>query len=234
MTIVRLLFFLLAFLFSSCNETSENKLHIPAKQIVQLTTSKDSVLSNDYSFFGDSLLSGYKELLFYLFKKYDKDSCIPQIYQKRSLREDFEGIKSIGDINNDGKTDSVFILNPLNRCEYDYGQSYYFTDTSLPRIISESYCCHSSNIFVAPDIDEDGIYEVGFYYSSCTGRYKALVLLRLKDKQWEQIATSTFDILTQDPEKIKFKGLVQKISKNQFSIKNFIDSKQYWDTISLN
>jgi len=200
---------------------------------LKLTTTKDSVFSNNYSFYGDTVFPGHKNIIKFLLTQYDKDTCVPMTYEKKNLIEGFEGYKELGDINNDRQNDSVFILQPLNWCEYDDGQSYYFTDTTLPRLKSGSYCCHPSNFFKAADIDEDGINEVGFFYSSCASRYKSLQLYRLKNKEWQQIATADFDILTQDPDKVKFEDLVRKISKNKFQIKNFIEGKKYWDTVLL-
>lgn len=233
MSIRHLTILLFSFTFIACKETSKNNKANFSNRPVKFVASIDSILSNDHIFYGDSILDGHKELLAVLFKKYDKDTCVPLIYQKRNLKEGFEGIKDIGDINKDGRTDSIFILSPLNWCEYDDGQSYYFTDTSLPRITSESYCCHPSNFFKLQDFDEDGVCEVGFYHSSCASRYKSLRIVRLHNKQWEEIASSIFDILTQDPEKVKFENLVHKISKNKFRIKTFIDNKKYWYTILI-
>jgi hypothetical protein len=204
----------------------------PTKPI-RLTTTKDSVFSNDYSYYGDSMFRGQNDLLTFLIKKYDKDTCVPMVYEKKNLREGFEGFKNLGDINNDNNNDSVFVLQPLNWCEYDDGESYYFTDTTLPRLKSGSSCCHPTNFFKTADIDEDGICEVGFFYSTCVSRYKSLQVYRLKNSQWEQIATADFDVLTQDPEKVKLEDFVRKISKDKFQIKNFIEGKKYWDTISI-
>jgi hypothetical protein len=198
-----------------------------------ISPTSDSVLSNSYSYYGDSLFRGHKELLTFIIKKYYRDSCAPIIQSKKDLKDFFEGFKNLGDVNGDKKNDSIFILPPLNYCEDAEGQSYYFTDTSLPRLLSGSNCCHPCNFFKVPDIDEDGICEVGFYYSSCTSRYKSLEIYSLKNNQWQQIAASAFDILTQAPDKVRFEDLVRKISRNKFQIKNFDEGKKYWDTVEL-
>ena len=219
--------------FISCKRTRKDNPTTLFKQIPKPTTTKDSVLSNDYSYYGDSILPEYKNLVAYLIKKYDVDTCAPMIYQKKNLKEIFEGLKNTGDINNDKKSDSVFVLNPLNWCEYDDGQAYYFTDTTLPRLKSGSYCSHPANFFRIQDIDEDGLCEVGFFYSSCVSRYKSIKVFRLKYNLWEEITVATFDILTQDPENVQLESLVKKISKNKFIVKSFIDDREYWDTVSI-
>lgn len=189
------------------------------------------IRTDDYVYLSDSVFHGYKELLKYQIEKYKNDTCTPNIIEKESLN-DFEGFKSVGDINNDGKSDSVFVLDALDWCAES--QSYYFTDTSLPRITNSSNCCHPYNVFKAPDIDEDGICEIGVYYSSCASRYKSVILYSLKGNEWIEIGVSSFDILTQDPEKVKLETLVKKISRNKFKMKNFMEGDKYWETIDLN
>ena len=72
------------------------------------------------------------------------------------------------------------------------------------------WLCHPENLFVCPDIDEDGINEIGIFYSSCVSRYKSLRIYSLKQNQWTEIGTSTFEVLTQDPTKVKFESLIKK------------------------
>lgn len=219
---------------ASCSLNDEKKQTKTAQSLsIKRIIGKDSVLSNDHQYYQDSVYIENKHLIKFLFKKYDIDTCIPLIYNKRYLGDSFKGFKNLGDINNDYKNDSVFVMPPLNMCEYDDGQSYYFTDTILPRIKSESNCCSHELFFKSADIDEDGICEVGFYYSSCTSRYKSLKLYRLKNKHWEQIATADFDVRTQNPDKIEFEGLVRKISKNKLIIRNFLDGEKFWDTVLI-
>jgi hypothetical protein len=231
---------LIIYLISSCtNRQINNQINKQTEkrsiqeEIVYLKSviPQDSISSTDPSFYGDSLFPGHKSLLTLLISKYDNDTCFPIIHNKKELREKFEGYKILGDINNDKINDSVFVLPPLNWCGYNDGDSYYFTDTSLPRLNSGSECSHPTNSFKAPDIDEDGVCEVGFFYSSCASRYKSLQLYTLKNHQWKQIAESEFDVLTQDPDKVKFEDLVHKISLNKFRIRNFYDKQTYWDTM---
>lgn len=161
----------------------------------------DSLLSVAYNFYADSIIKSHNALIQQLFSKYVYDTCAPVIYQKLEYRPgEFEGIKSVGDINNNGLPDSVFAMSPLSWCDYN---------------------------------DEDGICEVGFFYSACSSRYKSLRFYRLKDKKWEKIGASEFDILTQEPTEVKFSNLVRKISRNRFIAKNFYDGRKYWDTIII-
>jgi len=60
-----------------------------------------------------------------------------------------------------------------------------------------------------------------------------LRIFSLKQNFWDAIASSTFDINTQDPDKVKFSDLVRKVKKNQFEICNFEDGKTYWKTVTI-
>ncbi|WP_314511884.1 hypothetical protein [Xanthocytophaga agilis] len=217
-----------------CSEPS--RIETPPKQFsqpysVKISPGIDSVLSTNHSFYGDSLFPEHANLIRFWIKQYHHNRCVPITYAKHMLRESFEGYKNLGDVNNDKKNDTIFILPPLDVCEN--GQSYYFTDTKLPRLETESVCCHPGNFFKGPDIDEDGICEVGFFYSSCASRYKSVHLFRLKDNQWEKIAASEFDLFTQNPSKVKFETLVRKLAKNKFQMRNFLDGNKYWETTLL-
>lgn len=55
----------------------------------------------------------------------------------------------------------------------------------------------------------------------------------LKQNYWEEIATSTFDIQTQDPTEVKFDELVKKTTKNKFEICNFEDGEITWQTVTM-
>jgi hypothetical protein len=223
--------------FSSCiqhtQQGDEKALYEDYKDLKQPIISPDSVYSNDFVFYGDTLFPGHGPLMSFLMQRYIPDTCGVLQYHKQSLRDGFEGYKLIGDVNNDQRVDCVFVLPPLNSCEQEVGQSYYFTDATLPRLLSGSFCCHPSNFFKTADIDEDGICEVGFFYSSCASRYKSLRLFRLHQGEWQQIAIAGFDILTQDPEKVKFEELVRKTGKNSFQIRNYMEGKSYWEMVRL-
>jgi hypothetical protein len=225
-------------LLVSCKDNHQNnQVAQPSRQneIESLRSSipKESVLSTDVHFYGDSIFPGHSILMAALINRYNVDTCLPIVQKRKDVREEFEGYKVLGDLNNDNVIDSVFVLEPLNWCESNDGDSYYLTDTTLPRLVSGSECCHPANFFKAPDIDEDGICEVGYFFSSCASRYKSLRFFTLRDGQWKQIATSEFDILTQDPTDVKYESLVQKISRNEFRVKNFYDHETYWDTLYL-
>lgn len=183
----------------------------------------------------DRLFKGDTARLGYYVRQRVSDSCDAESWELASIsrmEESFEGIKSLGDINNNGIPDTLFILPSFRWCED--GDSYCFSDTSLPRLFMDgSRCLHLKNVFVLPDIDEDGVKELGTYYSSCASSYKALLAWRLHAKKWEEIGHSAFHILTQDPDKVEFSSLVKKISRNRFRMKNFYDGKKYWDTISV-
>jgi len=168
------------------NNDSTKHISRSAKRII----STDSAFTTDTSFIADSLLHINKELIAYLIKKYSI-ACPPPLYAKTGLREDSNTVKRLGTIKNESKIDSVFVLNPFSAC--DDGQSYYFTDTSLPRLQTDSWCCHPENIFLVGDIDEDGVEEIGWYYSSCGSHYKSLYVVSLKSNKWDTVGHSIFD-----------------------------------------
>lgn len=143
--------------------------------------SKDSLLNKlngNIHFIGNSLLNNKASLLKIILEKYQPDTCETVVYKDSSLKQGFEGIKNIGDINRNNLKDSVFVLPPFNYC--DDGYSYYFFDTTLPRLYTDSYCCRPDNLFPIGDIDEDGATEICIFYSSCTSRFKSLIAYSLK------------------------------------------------------
>lgn len=181
---------------------------------IQFGTSKDSVLSNDVQFINDSILKGKFKLDI---SKYEtenkKKECYP-IRVHRKLFDEFynEGFNNLGDLNGDKKDDSVFVLHGLSYCES--GDSYYFTDNNIPRILTDSNCCHPSSILNIGDIDEDGQYEIAEYYSSCASRYKAITIYSLKNNKWKEIKTISFVLNDEYFIYRDFKKLFRKISKN--------------------
>jgi hypothetical protein len=229
---VNLFKFILILFISSCFfiacRSNDNKGIVITKekpvnrQLVSVKTSKDSILSNDYLYYGDSVIKSHKSLLAYYFKKYDRDSCASMAYAKSNLKENYKGFKDLGDVNGDRKSDSVFVLRPLNFCEYDDGQSYYFTDPTLPRLRSRSYCCHPKNIFSVGDIDEDGISEIGQYYSSCASRYKSLLVYSLKNAEWKQVGRCVYDLFYNEYG-ADFSRFVKKTGKNRFEMLEVTD-----------
>jgi hypothetical protein len=181
----------------------------------------NTVKATDYNFLADSIFHGHKALLKYYVNKYFIDTCVAERFPKDDIKEEFEGLMYIGKIRNNKIRDSVFVLNPLSYCDSD-GQCYYFTDTSLPRLQTDSYCCHPENIFLVGDIDEDGVSEIGQYTSSCASHYKALLVWTLKNNEWKQVGSSVFDqhYMTYD---LPYSTYVKKISKGKFEMLEITD-----------
>ena len=186
--------------------------------------------NQNLEFFRDSLLNDKFGILDNYFKIYRTDTCRSSNLKISELKKEFVGIREIKGIRNDKIRDSVFVMPRFNECE---AGTYCFFDKNLPRLTTDSYCCHPNNIFVVDDIDEDGIREIGIFYSSCTSRYKSLIVYTLKQNIWREIANSDFDVLTKDPTKVKFENLVRKIDKNKFQICNFLEGKTKWKTIKI-
>lgn len=160
----------------------------------------------------DSLLHKYF-ISVRVVKNYLTDTCpAEQSWPKESLDE-FEGVKQLGHIRNNKKYVSVFVLPALTPCEQ--GESYYFSDISLPRLPVDSYCCHPGNIFVTDDIDEDGVNEIVEYYSTCVSKLKALRVWSLKDNVWEEVGAVTYDL---DYNEVPMQKRVRKTSKGHFQL----------------
>ncbi|SFQ17585.1 hypothetical protein [Flavobacterium akiainvivens] len=185
----------------------------------------------DIIYVADSLLKVDKSILVAYQEKYRADTCGYAVYGKEKLKKEFAGIKEIGDVNGDGRKDTVFLANPFNYCEQ--GLSYYFFDASIPRIYTDTYCVGVERFFTVPDIDEDGANEVAFYASSCASRYKWISVYSLQNGEWTEIASVLFDILTQDPEKTNFESLVKKTGKGTFKVCEFSEGKTTWLAFSM-
>ena len=207
--------FLITIFALSCKNADKKKKSITTV-VGTKKTNQDSLRKklNDIALFiGDSLLNGKKSVLVKYLDKYQSDTCGIIVYEKPALDSRFEGLKNIGDINHNKINDTVFVLPPFNYC--DDGYSYVFFDTTLPRLLTDSYCCHPDNLFSIGDIDENGISEICLFYSSCTSRFKSLIAYSLKGNQWQQIGRCTFDINVMTPAKEK---RVRKISKGKFEM----------------
>ena len=220
-------------LFTSCNNKSKNPL-LPVTDTTSLKAEHtdslfpyDMVSSANYKFFADSLLHGHEDVLKYYFNKYLPDTCTHFHLPKSDLIKNFEGVISLGDINHNNIPDSVFVLEPITYCrfkdekEFD-GDAYYFTDTTLPRLQTGSECCHPQNIFSVGDIDEDGVSEIGQFFSSCASHYKSLYVYSLKNKQWKEIGHSCFDLFYMDIKK-PFSYWIKKTGKSQFEMLQITD-----------
>jgi hypothetical protein len=178
-------------------------------------TSKDSILSNDIQYINDSILKGKFKLDISKYgNENSKNKCYP-IRLKKNIFNDFynEGFENIGDLNGDKKDNFVFVLPALNYCEE--GDSYYFTNNNIPRILTDSNCCHPKNIINIGDIDEDGNMEIAEYYSSCASRYKAITIYSLKNSKWKEIKSFSFVLNDKYSIEKDFKKLFKKTSKNQ-------------------
>jgi hypothetical protein len=186
------------------------------------------ILNSNKQYLKDSLLKDNLGVIDNYFSIYQSDTCGILTHKNSELKEEFEGIKIVKGIKIDKQSDTVFVMPTFNYC--DDGESYCFYDKTLPRLYTDSYCCQPDNFFVCSDIDEDGINEVGIFYSSCASRYKSLRIFSLKNGQWKEIGNSDFDVLTQDPDKVQFDKLVMKISKGTFKICNFMEGQTTWET----
>lgn len=207
--------FLLTLFSFSCKQpkADEPKVKTP---VITKNINQDSIrrkLDESIYFMGDSILKHKVGLLKNYLNKYQTDTCVTIAYPAKDLKEGFEGLKNIGDINSDKIADTVFVVPPFNNC--DDGYSYWFFDTTLPRLYTDSYCCHPDNLFPIGDIDEDGTSEICIFYSSCVSRFKSLIAYSLKAGQWKQIGRCTFDINIMKPVKEK---RVRKISKGKFEM----------------
>jgi hypothetical protein len=204
----------------------------PAKSTEASIDTLNSFISTKQAiqFFKDSILKGADGVIDNYFETYRTDTCEVYSLTPASLREDFEGVRAIKGIRVTKSTDTVFVVPRISWCE---GNSYCFFDKTLPRLQTDSECCHPSKVFVVDDIDEDGVREIGIWYSSCTSRFKSLLIYTLKKNTWQEIASSDFDILTQDPSKVVYSNLVKKIKKGKFKICNFLEGDTYWTTITM-
>ncbi len=221
---------LLILFFSGCKRANNNAQKASTDATTQPSVtviipkrtaplSKDAVFTNDYNFIADCLLHGHKDLVKYYVGKY-AHNCPPYQYAKSDLKDEFEGLRKIAKLKRHNICDTVFVLYPISVCED--GQSYYFTDTALPRLQTDSYCCHPNNLFSVGDIDEDGIAEIGQYYSSCTSHYKSLNVFTLKNKAWKQVGHSVFDQHYMKYDK-PFASYVRKTGKGKFEMHEISD-----------
>lgn len=224
--IKKLLLIIIILSITSCKngveKTGTKKVFLEPNQIsydwqlfaVKNGTSKDSVLSNDIQFINDSILKGKFKLDISKYEAENKiKGCLPDRLQKKMFDEYYnEGFNNLGDLNGDKKEDYVFVLHALNYCEE--GDSYYFTDNSIPRILTDSNCCHPSSIINIGDIDEDGKSEIAEYYSSCASRYKTITIYSLKNSEWKEIKSFSFVLNDEYFIDKDFKKLFRKTSKN--------------------
>lgn len=181
---------------------------------IKNNTPKDFVLSNDIQFINDSILKGKFKLDISKYEtENEKKKCFPIRLAKKLFNEFYnEEFNNLGDLNGDKKDDFVFVLHALNYCEE--GDSYYFTDNSIPRILTDSNCCHPLSIINIGDIDEDGQAEIAQYYSSCASRFKSITIYSLKNNKWKEIKTIPFALNDEYYIDRDFKKLFKKTSRN--------------------
>jgi hypothetical protein len=227
---------LITFFLTSCKDKPP-KASIPTNTLVPETKISDTITDinkvkdTDYTFFSDSVLLGHKAILSYYFNKYGSNTSSQwTFYDRKEIKEGFEGLHYVGNIKNNHINDSVFVLR----------QGYYFTDTTLPPLLTDSYCCHPSNIFLVGDIDEDGVSEIGQYYSSCASHYKSLHVYSLKNKKWQEIGHCVYDLYYMELGK-PYSYFVKKVSKNKFKMLEITDliedktkiGKRNWKQFSM-
>lgn len=235
---------LILIIFISCKELNTdnskqisfaNLSYAERVALMEEHTTKDSILSSDQEFINNEILNRRFKIDL---SKYINRDCIPTRLSKEELIKKFEGFQNIGDIDRDKKDDFVFVLSPLDFCEE--GQSYYFSNPDIPRIFSDSYCCHPNSIFSIGDIDEDGSNEIAQYFSSCASRYKKIIIWTLKGNKWESIDEFTFTLNDKFEIFEDFDKLSSKVSKGVFKFLEISDIDangnliSEWKTIKMN
>lgn len=131
--------------------------------------------------------------------------------------------KDIGDIDNNKISDTVIVVPELlaikdedsDNVYYEEGASFVFANRKLPRIKVDAMCVSCDYIFPIGDIDEDGIMELGQYYSSCASRLKVLLVLHLEDGVWKEIAQCLYDASMEVPH---FSKRIKKLKKGLFQM----------------
>lgn len=199
------------------------------KTILKIETSTPSKINYTDSLCTNFLKCPTNVLNYYLIKynaNYQDDSIIYSTFKN----DTFEESSTLGDLNNDSKIEKVFLLPSISN---DDGMSFNFYDTIYPRLNTNSTCAHSNNIFLLDDLNEDGLNEIGLYYSACSSRYKSLQVFSLIKNEWKHLASSTFDIFTKEPNPKEFNKYIRKISKNKFQMLNFDDGETYWKNYSI-
>lgn len=177
----------------------------------------------------------------WLIKECLKDTAI--VVMTKPLLEYLEmysEIKSLGDINNDGINDSIMVIPELikypNGSIEEGGRSVVFTDKTIPRIQIDVPCIHPEYIFPVADIDNDGTFELGKYYSSCASRFKGLDLITLQNGIWEYKGHVTFDTMFETP---KMEERIEKTGANTYRMREIMEArldekKDVWIDFKMN
>lgn len=141
--------------------------------------------------------------------------------------DDYNQVRGLGDIDNDNIIDSIIsipemvaILNNDTITELAYYSSINFTNNNLPRIVETEITINNNSIFLVNDIDEDGIKEVGKYFTTGASRFKGLQLISLQKNEWELQGQVIFDLNYPNPKKeTRFK----KLEINKFALRQITD-----------
>ncbi|AXO80992.1 hypothetical protein DZC78_11555 [Olleya aquimaris] len=142
----------------------------------------------------------------------------------------YSKVKYLGDINKDGLNDSILIIPELYITKdksYENGASVIFTDNQIPRIKVDVSCLETEYIFRAFDIDDDGIAELGKYYTSCASRFKTLELISLKNNNWNILGQVLFDTWYENP---IIEERIRKIGQNKFQMREITEEIDIWKT----
>ncbi len=167
--------------------------------------------------------------LHYRIKELLNDTSVKVLAEYLLERQDKEGykifgsLKDIGDIDNDKIRDTVIVVPELlalkdedsDNVYYEEGASFVFTNRKLPKIKVDALCVSCDYIFPIGDIDEDGIMELGQYYSSCSSRLKVLLVLHLENGVWKEIAQCLYDTSMEVPH---FSKRIKKLKRGLFQM----------------
>jgi len=219
---IRYTLFSFILLILSCRNTGNHEGLTPANPL-SLSDTIRILLNDNIRYISDSLWKRDPALLDHYIRKYLPDSCCVIRFENEHLKKDYEGPGLPGDINGDHRPDTFYILKEFHLCAE--GQSYLFADTSLPRLTTTSFCCHPRNLFPIGDIDEDGIQEIGLYYSSCSSHYKSLYAYSIKKGGWKEVGHIIFDTYYMDPEK-PYQHFFRKTGKGQFEMLETTDLRE--------
>ncbi len=217
---LRFTVFILFFYYNACSTPTRLASSPSGLPSVPPPLGSDSAYWHQEEFVQTVLLKGLHSVHF---APYVDSFCLfAYAESKENIKAQFEGLVGLGDLNGDQHPDSVYTLTAFDCSDYYIG-AYYFTDTSLPRLLTDSECCHPENIFAMGDIDEDGLQEIAQFYSSCASRYKSMLYWTLKDGSWQQFGRSTFCLNeTYDPYR-NFSQRYRKLAKGVVEVLEISD-----------
>lgn len=222
------LLFLVLLAFATCKEKqpaphpqqAARDSITPATDTTAHLLSTDSTWAHNYRIIADSIMPVYKDLVKYYFRKYRQDSCKAILLDSADFAHS-EGVRPFGHVHFNKPPISVFLWPQLSWCDLQ-GDAWYFTDTSLPRLETESGLCYPSTLFPVSDIDEDGTAEIGQLYTSCSSHYQSLHVYSLKNNAWKEMGRSVFDLNYMTPAKDS-RQYVRKTGKGRFEMLEITD-----------